>query len=123
MVEPVVEIGIVAFVLDQTAGVSDGGAVPLEKAADLRSGSPPQPTWARYIATCRANAARAEPRVGARSSSMPTSNTAATADSIAHRTRDVPSSNPGAGPPICIVDFDRSHQAHRRLSLPAPQDR
>ena len=35
MVKPVVEIGIVAFVLDQTAGVSDGGAVPLEKAADL----------------------------------------------------------------------------------------
>ena len=35
MVETVVEIGIVAFVLDQSAGVSDTGAVPLEKAANL----------------------------------------------------------------------------------------
>ena len=40
MVEPVVEIGIVAFVLDQTASMSDGGAVTLEKAADLGQAHP-----------------------------------------------------------------------------------
>ena len=35
MFAPVAEIGIVTFVLDQTAGMSDGGAVTLEKAAEL----------------------------------------------------------------------------------------
>ena len=40
MFAPVAEIGIVTFVLDQTAGVSDGGAVTLEKAADLGHAHP-----------------------------------------------------------------------------------
>ena len=95
MVEPVVEIWIVAFVLDQTAGVSDGGAVPLEKAADLgeaHSASDMGEIHRQLPGKCQ------EPRVGARSSSMPTSNTAATADSIAHRTRDVPSLTPALAP-------------------------
>ena len=78
MFAPVAEIGIVTFVLDQTAGVSDGGAVTLEKAADLGE----------------AHSA----------SDMPTSTTAATGDSIAHRAE----SNPGSGPPISIADFDCS---------------
>jgi hypothetical protein len=95
MVQPIVEIGVVAPVFDEATGMGDGGAVALEKVPYLGT---PQPTWARYIATCRANAALAEPRVGARSSSMPTSNTAATDDSIAHRTRDVPSLTAARGP-------------------------
>lgn len=40
MVEPVVEIWIVTFVLDQTAGMSDGGAVRLEKPPDLGQAHP-----------------------------------------------------------------------------------
>jgi hypothetical protein len=93
MVEPVVEIRVVTPVLHQTASMSDGGAITLEKETDLVRLTP-QPIWARYIATCRANAVRAEPRVRPRRSSIPTSNTAATADSIAHLTREVPTLSP-----------------------------
>ena len=40
MVEPVVEIRVVAPVLDQTAGMRDGGAIALEKVTDLGEAHP-----------------------------------------------------------------------------------
>ena len=40
MVEPVIEIRVVAPVLDQTAGMRDGGAIALEKVTDLGEAHP-----------------------------------------------------------------------------------
>jgi hypothetical protein len=60
MIEPKVEIGIVSLILNESTGMSDSGAVAVKLT--------PQPIWARYIATWRANAVRALLRVGPRNS-------------------------------------------------------
>jgi hypothetical protein len=66
MVEPVVEIRVVAPFFHQTASMSDGGAIALEKVTDLGEAHPAENL----------------------------EHEAATADSIAHLTREVPTLSP-----------------------------
>lgn len=87
MLELAVEIGVVTAVFDDRASMGHGGAVPIEEDTDFRHGRAAG-HMGGYMATCRAKAARGEPRVGARRSSMSTSNTVATEGSIARRTTD-----------------------------------
>jgi hypothetical protein len=63
MVEPVVEIRVVAPVLHQTASMSDGGAVALEKVTDLGEAHPAADMGEIHGHLSGKNAVRAEPRV------------------------------------------------------------
>jgi hypothetical protein len=67
MVEPVVEIRVVAPFFHQTASMSDGGAIALEKVTDLGEAHPADTNLEHE---------------------------AATADSIAHLTHEVPTLSP-----------------------------
>ena len=91
MVEPVVEIRVVAPVLHQTASMSDGGAIALEKVTDLGQTHPAADMGEIHRHLSRERGSRRAPRPAAQ---IFDTDTAATANSIAHLTREVPTRTP-----------------------------